>query len=175
MDGAFGAFLHGWTTTKIGTLAAGLENMRRGVVLLREQNILLFDGLLKIALADAEARAGDSDRAVAVLDEALATCDRTGYRAFEAELHRARGEMLLRRNSADPAPAEEAFLTAIAVAKHQATRSFELRAALPLAKLYQSTARPADAHAVLGPALEGFSPTPEFPEIAKALELAAAI
>ena len=97
-----------------------------------------FDGLLKIALAEAEARAGDCDRAVAILDEALATSDRTGYRAFEAELHRARGEILLKRDPANPAPAEDAYLTAIAVAKQQATRSFELRAALALAKLYRS-------------------------------------
>ena len=80
-----------------------------------------------------------------------------GYRAFEAELHRARGEILLKRDPANPAPAEEAFLTAIAVAKQQGTRSFELRAALSLAKLYQSTGRAADAHAVLAPALDGFS------------------
>ena len=149
--------------------------MRHGVENLREQNVLNFDGLLKIALAEAEARAGDPDRAIAILDEALATSDRTGYRAFEAELHRARGEILLKRDPANPAPAEEAFLTAIAVAKQQATRSFELRAALALAKLYQSTGRPADAHAVLAPALEGFSPTPEMPEIAEAQALLAAL
>ena len=98
-----------------------------------------------------------------------------GYRAFEAELHRARGEILLKRDPANPAPAEEAFLTAIAIAKQQGTRSFELRAALSLAKLYQSTGRPADAHAVLAPALEGFSPTPEMPEIAEAQALLAAL
>jgi hypothetical protein len=46
-----------------------------------------------------------------------------------------------------------------------------LLASLSLAKLYQSTARPADAHAVLAPALEGFSATPEMPEIAEAQEL----
>ena len=115
----------------------------------------MFDGLLKIALAETEARAGDPDRAVAILDEALATCNRLGYRAFEAELHRARGEMLLNRDPTNPAPAEEALLTAIAVAKHQGTRSFELRAALSLAKLYQSTDRPVEAHAILTPALEG--------------------
>ena len=63
--------------------------MRRGIELLREQNILPFDGLFKIALAEAEARAGDPDRALAILDEALATCERTGHRTFEAELHRA--------------------------------------------------------------------------------------
>ena len=48
-------------------------------------------------------------------------------------------------------------------------------AALSLAKLYQSTNRAADAHAVLAPALEGFSPTPEFPEIAEAQALLAAL
>ena len=83
--------------------------------------------------------------------------------------------MLLKRDPANPAPAEEAFLTAIAVAKQQGTRSFELRAALSLAKLYQSTGRPAEAHAVLAPALEGFSPTPEMPEIAEAQALVAAL
>jgi len=147
--------------------------MRRGAELLREQNVLIFDGPLKIALAEAEARAGDPDRAVAILDEALATAESLGYRAFEAELHRARGEVLLQRDPANPTPAEEAFLTAIAVAKRQATRSFELRAALSLAKLYQSTARAADAHVVLAPALEGFAPTPQMPEIAEAQALLA--
>ena len=172
---AFGVFLEGWATPQSGAAGGGLEDMRRGVELLREQNVLIFDGLLKIALAEAEARAGDLDRAIAILDEALATCDRTGHRAFEAELHRARGEILLKRDPANPAPAEEAFQTAIAVAKQQGTRSFELRAALALAKLYQSTGRPADAHAVLAPALEGFAPTPEMPEIAEAQALLAAL
>jgi predicted ATPase len=145
--------------------------MRRSVELLREQNVLVFDGLLKISLAEAEARSGDLDRAIGILEEALAMCERVGYRAFEAELHRARGEMLLRRDRANPVPAEEAFLIAIAVAKQRGARSFELRAALSLAKLYQSAGRPVDAQAVLGPALEGVSSTPEMPEIAEAQAL----
>ena len=172
---AFGVFLQGWTASHCSTPADGLEDMRRGVELLREQNVLHFDGLLKIALAEAEARAGDLDRALAVLDEGLATGDRIGYRAFEAELHRARGEMLLKRDPANAANAEEAFLTAIAVTKQQGTRSFGLRAALALAKLYQSTGRPVEAHTVLAPALEGFSPTPGLPEIAEAEALLMAL
>jgi hypothetical protein len=43
--------------------------------------------------------------------------------------------------------------------------------ALSLAKLYQSTGRPAEAHAVLAPPLEGFAPTPEMPEIEEARAL----
>ena len=171
---AYGAFFEGLATAELGALGEGLNDMRRGVEGLRQQGLLNFDGLLKIALAETEARAGDPDRAVAILDEALATADRLGYRAFEAELHRARGEMLLKRDPANPAPAEEAFLTAIAVAQQQKARSFELRAALALAKLYQITNRAADAHAVLAPALEGFSPTPEFSEIEEAQALVAA-
>ena len=80
-------------------------------------------------------------------------------------MHRIRGEILLKRDPANTAPAEEALLTAIAIAQQQKARSFELRAALSLAKLYQSTGRAADAHAALAPALESFSPTPESPEI----------
>jgi tetratricopeptide (TPR) repeat protein len=171
----YGEFLEGWVTADGGALTNGLEGMRRGAESLREQNALAFDGLIKIALSEAEARAGDLERAIATLDEALVTADRLGYRAFEAELHRARGEMLLKRDPAYPAPAEEAFHTAIAIAKRQGTRSFELRAALAFAKLYQSTCRLVEAHAVLAPAVEGFSPTPEIPEIAEAQALLAAL
>ena len=172
---AFGVFLEGWVSAASGASGSGLEGMRHGVELLREQNALWFDGLLKMALAEAEAQGGDPGRAVAILDEALATCDRAGYRAFEAELHRARGEMLLKRDPANPAPGEEAFLTAIGVAKQQGTRSFELRAAIALAKLYQSTGRPLEAHGVLALPLEGFAPTPEMPEIDEAQVLLAAL
>ena len=168
---AFGVFLQGWATAASGAIGSGLEDMRRGVEQLREQNVPNFDGLLKITLAEAEARAGDPDRAVAILDEALATCDHMGHRAFEAELHRIRGEILLKSDPSNPAPAEDAFLTAIAVAKQQDTRSFELRAGLSLAKLYQSTARLVEAHDVLAQVVEGFLPTLEMPEIAEAQAL----
>jgi predicted ATPase len=94
---------------------------------------------------------------------------------MEPYLHRLRGDILLKRDPADPAPAEDAYRTALAIAKQQGARTYELLASLSLAKLYQSTGRPADAHAVLAPALEGFSPTPEMPEIAEAQALLAAL
>jgi hypothetical protein len=71
--------------------------------------------------------------------------------------------------------AEEAFLAAIAVAKEHGARSLHLQAALRLAQLYRSTGRPVEAHTVLAPTLEGFSPTPEMPEIAEAQALLAAL
>ena len=168
---AFGVFLEGFATLDGGTPGGGLEGMRRGAELLREGNTLVFDGLLGIALAKAELPGGGPDRALAIIDEALATCDRTGYRAFEAELRRVRGEFLLELDAANLGAAEETFHRAVAIAKEQGARSFELHAALSLAKLYQSAGRPIDAHAVLTPALEGFSPTREMPEIAEAAAL----
>ena len=172
---AFSVFLEGWASPASGASGSGLEGMRRGVELLREQNVLWFDGLLKMALAEAEAQRGDPGRAVAILDETLGTCDSTCCRAFEAELHRVRGEMLLRHDHMNPVPAEAAFCRAIEIARGQGTRSFELRAALSLARLCHATGRDADAHAALAPALEGFAPTPEMPEIAEAQALLAAL
>ena len=170
---ASGVFLAGLARAESGALGEGLEDMRRGIELLREQNVLIFDGLLKIALAEAEARAGYVERALATLNEALATCERTGHRSFEVELHRVLGKTLLKRDPHNTAPAKEAFQSAIAIARHQGARSFELRAAVSLAKLQESTGRRVDAHAVLASALEGFSPTPEMPEIAEAQALLA--
>ena len=66
------------------------------------------------------------------------------------------------------------MLTAIATPQQQRARSFALRAALDLARLY-STSRSSDARAVLASALKDFSPTPEFPEIAEAQTRLAAL
>jgi predicted ATPase len=132
----------------------------------------LFLGLLAAIQVEIQ---GEKERAAAYIDEALALAQQTGEHWTDAFLHRIRGEILLKLNSADLAPAEDAFLTAIAVAQQQRAKSFELRAALSLAKLYQSTSRAADAHAVLVRALVGFSPTPEFPEIEQAQRLLEAL
>src|SRR5208337_2998016 len=97
----------------------------------------------------------------------------TGEHYTDPYLHRLRGEFLLKRDPPNPVRAEEAFQTAIAIAKEQGGCSYELLASLSLARLYQSTGRPADAHAVLAPALEGFVQTSEMPEIAEAQALLA--
>ncbi len=170
---AYGEFSQGWTRWRAGERAAGLAEMRGGVARLREQNAVTFETLLKGVLAYAEAQEGDFDAASTTLDAAFATSERTGQRWFDAELQRTRGEILLKRDAAHPAPVEEAFLAALDIARAQKARSFVLRAALSLAKLYQSTSRLVEAHDVLAPALEGFSPTPEMPEIAEAQALLA--
>ena len=115
------------------------------------------------------------EAALAEIDELLAVAGETGEHWFDSGLHCIRGEILRKRNPADVALAEAAFLAAIAVAKQQGARSFELRAALALAKLYRATGRDADAHEALRPAVEGFTPASEFPEIGEALEMVVTI
>jgi predicted ATPase len=131
--------------------------------------------LYKGLLTQLEAEGQELVVALTGIDEALALVGETGERWSDAFLHRIRGETLLKRDPANTGPAEEAFLTAIAIAQQQKARSFELQATHSLVKLYQSTNRAAEAHAVLAPALEGFSPTPEFPEVAEAQMLFAAL
>ncbi len=161
-------FFDGWAQSERGCLAEGVEGMRRGLELWRKQNNFSLGGLLTLALGRAEARAGDPGAALATLDLALATSQRAGYRVFDAELHRVRGEILLMHNPAPRAAAEEAFQAAISIASQQNAHNFHLRAALSLAKLHQSAGRPADARRILRPALDGWPPSSDTPEIAEA-------
>jgi class 3 adenylate cyclase/predicted ATPase len=168
---AYGEFLQPWARWHLGDREGGLAAMRRGIATCHDMGNVVYTTLFETALAEAEGEAGEIDAALATIDHAVALTERTGQRWCEADTHRVRGEILLKRDQGNTAPAEEAFLTAIAVAQHQKAKSFELRAALSLAKLYRSTGRPADAHAVLAPALKDFSSTPEFPEIEEAQAL----
>ncbi len=126
-------------------------------------------------LAELEAVARGSVSALAQIDRGPELADETGEHFTDPYLHRLRGDILLRRDPADHAAAEEAFQTAIAIAKQQSARSYQLLASLALAKLYISAARSTDARAVLAPALDGFAPAPEMPEIAEAQALLAAL
>jgi predicted ATPase len=164
----YATFAEGWTKWALGERDLGMMGMFKGIEVTRSHGYRLCLPFYEAALAEAEAEAGNVSTAIERVERALAEIDETGERWCEAEMHRIRGDILLKADPENPARAVEAYLTAIAVAEAQKARSFELQAALALAKLYQSTGRPADAHAVLAPALEGFAPTPEMPEIAEA-------
>jgi class 3 adenylate cyclase/predicted ATPase len=166
-------FFQGWAKWSDVTEEARLAEMQRGLAIYREQGFVLHLPSLEAALAEAEASAGETDAGLRRLDDALAVLERTEQHWYEAEMHRTRAEILLQRDPADTAAAEQSLQAAIA--QSQKARSFELRAALSLAKLYRAANRDADAHAVLAPAVEGFPPTQQFPELTEAQALFAAI
>jgi predicted ATPase len=161
----------GWAKGRLHDPVEGAAELRRALSAYADQGastgLPYFQGLL----AELEVDTLGADQAMARIDEALALAYRTDYRCDLAFLHHLRGENLLKRNPADLALAEDAYEAAIAVAKQQGARSYNLLASLSLAKLYQSTGRSSDASTVLARALEGFTPTPEMPEIAEAQTL----
>ena len=127
-------------------------------------------------LAELEAAAGDHECALALINEGLAMAREGGQRVWDAFLHRLHGDFLLKHDLANPASAEDAYRTAIATAKEQGARSYRAcRIPFACQALPIERPPPTDAHAVLAPALEGFSPTPEMSEIAEAQALLVAI
>jgi tetratricopeptide (TPR) repeat protein len=168
-------FLQGWAKWSNGPQGSSLAEMRRGLAINREQGLVWLLPNFEAALAEAEASAGETDAGLRRLDDALAELEHTEQRWYEAEIHRIRAEILLKRDPADTAAAEQSLQAAIAIAQSQKARSFELRAALSLAKLYRAANRDADAHAALAPAVEGFPPTQQFPELTEAQTLLAVL
>ena len=164
-----------WAHGRLLDREAGLRELREALAAYLKQGNGVGAPWFHGMLVDLEAITGRFDDALTSVEAGLALAKEVGEHWTDALLFRRKGEILLKRDPADPVPAEEAFQTAIAIAHQQGARSFELLATLALAKLYQSTGRLADAHAVLSPALEGFSPTPEMPEIAEAQTLLAAL
>ena len=167
------AFFQGWSSE--AAEETRLAEMRRGLAIEREQGFIWLRPGFEAALAKAEASSGETDAGLQRLEDALAELETTEQRWYEAEMHRTRAEILLQRDPADIAAAEQSLQTAIAIAQSQKARSFELRAALSLAKLYRAANRDADAQAVLAPAVEGFPPTQQFPELTDAQTLLAAL
>ena len=164
-----------WARGRLGDARSGADELRNSLAEYTGQgNGLAMPWFLGF-LAELEAVAGDFEPGLAAISEGLASAQDGGQHYVDAFLHRLRGDILLKHNPADPAAAEYAYQTAIAIAQQQGARSYKLLASLALAKLYQSTGRLVEAHAVLAPALEGFSPTPELPEIAEAQALVAAL
>jgi class 3 adenylate cyclase/tetratricopeptide (TPR) repeat protein len=164
---ALGKLSSGWARARLGERALGVAELQQTLSDYMSQGNKIFAPLFQGRLAEFEAEGQDADGASSRIDAALVLAVETGERWTDALLHQIRGDILLRLDAANAAPAEAAYLAAIAVAREQGARGFGLQAALKLANLYQSTARPVEAHDVLGVALEGFAPTPEMPEIAE--------
>jgi len=83
--------------------------------------------------------------------------DKRGKRWCEAELHRLKGALLLPPSLDSQAEAETCFAQAIALAQAQSAKSWELRAATSLARLWHSQGKPNEARQVLGDGYDWFT------------------
>jgi tetratricopeptide (TPR) repeat protein len=165
------SFLLSWARWHAGDQAAASPLMRRSLSVLAEQRYALFRSVMHTLLAEVEAGEGRIETGVQILDDQLSEIERTAHHAFDVELHRMRGELLLRAGAGGRAAAETAFKRAIEVAQHQRTRTLELRAAVSLAQLYHDTGRHQAARDLLVPALRGFDDPVEVPEVSHAQRL----
>ena len=93
---------------------------------------------------------GQPEAGLTVLTEALTLVDTTGERWYEPELYRLKGELLLQQSSDNQAEAETCFHHALDIARNQQAKSFELRAATSLARLWQQQGKRDEARQVLG-------------------------
>ena len=107
--------------------------------------------VIGVLAAEAEVRNGRADEALALVEDFITEIRASGLRWQEAELLRVSGEARLLGPSADPDRAGRDLEAAVAVAREQGARAFKLRAALSLARLYQSTDRPLEARTTSSP------------------------
>ena len=154
-------FCAGWTLTAQGGRKDGIKQMRRGLAVYSATGAEIGRPLFLALLADAYREGGQARSGLAVAADALRAVRRTGDRFGEPELHRIKGELLwatsynsfmLRRK---PASAKR-----LDVSRRQNAKSFELRAAMSLSRLWQKHGKRAEARKMLaevyGRFTEGF-------------------
>jgi predicted ATPase len=90
------------------------------------------------------------DDALSTVTEALDAVGQQEERYYEPDIHRIRGEVLLRQDHSNIRQAEECFRRAIEIARQQSGKSLELRATMSLARLLRDTGRRDEARMMLG-------------------------
>jgi predicted ATPase len=164
-----GRAYHAAARVLAGDLAA-LPEMMDGLALAAETgNQAAAPGALAL-LAEAQRATGQLTEAQGTIATALAVAAQTGQPFFDADLHRLHGDLLL----ATGGPADEAaarYHRALAIAREQGARSFELRAATSLARLWRDQGKRAEARDLLAPVYAWFTEGFDAPDLidAKAL------
>lgn len=168
---AAGTYLNGLAKWRAGERMAGLADMRHGWTLLHENDCYLCEPFWGMHVAMAQAEVGQVDTGLELLSELIAWTGQSGQHWLDAELHRVRGQLLSRHCPSNESSAEDALKQALEIARHQQTKTFELRSALGLARLYKIQNRTDAAFELLVPALAEFDAERNLPEVEQAKEL----
>jgi predicted ATPase len=143
--------LSGWALAKKGQAEQGLARLRAGIDAQRAIGEKVLNPHWLALLGEACLEAGRAEEGLSAVREALAEVEETEARFYEAELNRLRGELLLVSGRPHESGAEASFRKAIAIARGQKAKSWELRAATSLARLLTRRGRREEAHALLAP------------------------
>jgi predicted ATPase len=147
----------GWALTMQGQSEEGIAQLRQGLTGYQATGAVQKRPYFLAMLAEAYKKAEQIEEGLIVLAEALAFAEKTEECWYEAELHRLRGELLLQQSADNATEAESCFQQAISIAQNQSAKSWELRAATSLARLWQSQGKRAEARALLAPVYGWFT------------------
>jgi predicted ATPase len=153
----WGALWYGWGLAQQGKVQEGIEQLTQGLTAWRATGAEAGRPSFLSLLAEAHGNMGQLETGLTVLTEALTLVDSSGERFYEAELHRLNGELLLQQSSDTQADAETCFTQAIAIAQNQQAKSWELRAATSLARLWQQQGKRQVAYDLLAPVYHWFT------------------
>jgi predicted ATPase len=146
-----GTCWRGWALAVQGQGEAGLAQMHQGLVTLLATGQTLSRPPWLIMLAEAAGYSGQAEEGLRLLAEALAAFEASGRGDMLAEAYRLQGELLLRQATPDAPQAEACFQQALTIARRQQAKSWELRIALSLSRLWQQQGQRATAHDLLAP------------------------
>jgi predicted ATPase/class 3 adenylate cyclase len=146
-----GIVIRGWTLGEAGDFGAGIAQIREGLAMWQATGAGFLVPYFRSLLAEVYGRSGAVKEGLDLVTEALDRVEETGERWFEAELHRMKGELLLLLPRSDPTVAEARFVHAVATARQQGAKLWELRAATRLARLWREQGRRGEAHDLLSP------------------------
>src|SRR5215470_14160743 len=149
--------LRGWTLVQQGQAQAGIEQLSQSGIAFRATGAELTRPYYLALLAEAYGTLGQPEAGLAVLTEALTQADKTGEHWCEPELYRLKGDLLLQQTSDNATEAENCFHQAISIAQSQQAKSWELRAATSLARLWQQQGKRQEAHDLLAPVYGWFT------------------
>ena len=154
---AIGAMLRGWTLAHQGQAKEGIAQITEGLTASRGTGTETLRPYFLSLLAEAYGIIGLPEAGLTALTEALIHIETTGERWCEAELYRLQGALLLQQASGNATEAESCFHHALDIARHQQAKSFELRSAMSLARLWQQQGKRAAAHGLLAPIYDWFT------------------
>lgn len=184
-----GMMLQGWASAMQQTAGDGLEQLTTGLAAWRAGGSELLRPYFLSLLAEVQLDRGQTQEGLQTLDEALQAVEEQSERFYEAELYRLKGESLLAQKvqgskfkvqrrkrlrtedselRTDFSEAEDCFQRAISIARAQAAKSWELRATLSLARLWEGRGKATDARQMLSEVYNWFTEGFETVDLRKA-------
>ena len=154
---ALGTALRGCLFVLTGRASDAVRAITSGITLLRSTGATLYEPRHLWFLAMAYAELGQLDDARRCIDEAIDKVEGSKEKWCEAEVHRIAGEIALKSLVPDPEKAEAYFDRALTVARQQQAKSWELRAAMSLARLWRDQRKPQQARELLAPVYNWFT------------------